>query len=591
KPGITVESAQARLDDLAEQLRKEYPNDYPEKAGWAPRIAGLHEDLVGDVRPALLLLLAAVAFVLLIACVNVANLLLARASARQREIAIRRALGAGRLRLIRQLLTESLLLSLIGGAFGILIAMWSVGALVKLSPANVQRMGNISVDSAMLVFTLSVSILTGLIFGLVPALQASNPDLQETLKDAARGATAGVHRSRLRSLLIVSEFALALMLLIVAALLMRSFWRLQNVDPGFTAENVLTARLWLPQPNLPETGPYFKHSSRVTFYKQVLDRVSALPGVLSAGSTTRLPFDGSRNSNSFIIEGQSLESTDFNLAQTAVASTGYFDAIGIPLVKGRLFTEQEDENAPGVIVVNQLFAQKYFPDEEPLGKRIRFGRQPQSPWFTIVGVVRDVKNEGLDVETRPQIYRSILQASNLSLTLVIRTAANPSSLAEAVRNEVRSVDPDMPVFGIRTMQEVMASAVVQRRFAMVLLGMFAFIALVLSSVGIYGVIAYSVGQRTHEIGVRMALGASSRDVLQLIMMQGLKLTLLGVAVGLAGAVAVTRFLAFLLFGISATDPATFAGITLLLSAVALAACYVPARRAMKVDPVVALRSE
>jgi putative ABC transport system permease protein len=591
KPGITVAAAQARIDGFAEQLRKEYPNDYPENAGWSPRITSLHEDLVGNVRPALVVLLAAVAFVLLIACANVANLLLARASARQREIAIRRALGAGRARLVRQLLTESLFLSLVGGALGILIAAWSVDALVKISPTNVQRLGQISVDFTVLGFTIAVSVLTGLIFGLVPAVQASNPDLQETLKDAARGATAGVHRSRLRSLFIVSEFALALMLLISAALLMRSFWQLQNVDPGFGAENVLTARLWLPQPNLPETGPYFKHSSRVTFYKQVIERLERLPGVERVGGTTRLPLDGSRSSSGFIIEGHAPESTEINLTQAAFVSPGYFEAIGIPLLKGRLFTGQEDESQPGVIVINQSFAQRYFASEDPLGKRIKLGRQPQNPWLTIAGIVRDVKTEGLDIEARPQMYRSILQASNLLLTLVIRTSSNPSSLAETVRDEVRSVDPDMPVFGIRTMEEVMAKTVVQRRFAMVLLAVFAFVALALSSVGIYGVIAYSVGQRTHEIGVRMALGASSRDVLQLIMMQGVKLTLAGAAIGIAGAIAVTRFLAFLLFGITATDPLTFAGITLLLSSVALLACYFPARRAMKVDPITALRHE
>jgi predicted permease len=591
KPGITIAAAQARLDRLAEELRQEYPNDYPEKAGWTPRIVNLHEDLVGNVRPALLVLLAAVAFVLLIACANVANLLLARASTRQREIAIRRALGANRMRLIRQLLTESFLLSLIGGVLGVLIAVWSVDALVGLSPTNIQRLGNISVDSSVLGFTFAVSLLTGVIFGFVPAIQASNPDLQETLKDAARGSTEGARRSRLRNLLIVSEFALALMLLISAALLMRSFWRLQNVDPGFAAENVLTARLWLPQPNQPESGPYFTHSSRIALYKQLHERLSELPGVQVVGGTTRLPFDGSRSSAPFIIEGQALESSDFNLTEFAAASPGYFGAIGIPLIKGRLFTEQEDENAPGVIVVNQSFAQKYFLNEDPIGKRIRLGRQSQNPWLTIVGIVRDVKSEGLDIETKPQMYRSVHQASSLLFTLVIRTAANPSGLTEAVRNEVRSVDPDLPVFGVRTMEEVMANTVVQRRFAMVLLGMFAFVALALSSIGIYGVISYSVSQRTHEIGVRLALGASSRDILQLIMIQGVKLTAFGVAAGLAGAVAATRFLAFLLFGTSATDPITYVGITFLLSLVALVACYVPARRAMKVDPMIALRHE
>jgi putative ABC transport system permease protein len=592
KPGVTVASAQSRADELGRQLRQEFPNDYPEKAGWSPRVVGLHEDLVGNVRPVLLVLLVAVALVLLIACTNVANLLLARASARQREIAIRRALGASRARLVRQFITESVLLSLMGGTLGVLMTVWTVDALVKLSPMNIQRLGHIDTNATVLAFTIAISVLTGILFGLVPAIQASNPNLQEALKDTARGTTSGLHRNRMRSLLIVTEFAFALMLLISAALLIRSFWRLQKVDPGFTTDNVLTARLWLPQPNLPETGPYFKHSSRVTLYKEVLLRVAALPGVQAAGGATRLPLDEVRSTNPFTIEGESLESADVNTAQTPLASPGYFEALRIPLIKGRSFTEQEDEKAPGVAVVNQTFAQRYFADQDAIGKRIRLGgRQSQAPWLTIIGVVRDVKSEGLDAESKPQIYRSILQASSLTLALVIRTTSDPAAISEAVRSQVQAVDPDLPVYGIRTMKEVISGALTQRRFTMMLLVVFAIVALVLSSIGIYGVISYSVGQRTHEIGIRMALGAKPRDVLRLIMTQGMVLTLFGVAVGLAGAVAMTRFLAFLLFGVSATDPVTFASITLLLAVVALLACFVPALRALKVDPMIALRHD
>jgi predicted permease len=592
KPGITIEQAQARMNELASELRKEYPNDYPEKAGWVPRVIGLHDDLVGNVRPALLMLLSAVALVLLIACANVANLLLARASARRREIAIRRALGAGRLRLIRQLVTESVLLSVAGGVLGLLLAVWGVDLLVKFSPPNLAQLSEINVNGAVLAFTLVMSLATGIIFGLAPAIQASNPDLQETLKDAARSTTGGAQRNRMRSLLVISEFALALMLLISASLLIRSFRQLQTVDPGFNSENILTARLWLPQPNQPETGPYFKQSSRAQLYQQVLQRVAALPGVQSVGGVSELPLDGEQFSSTFRIEGRAEAVDDIYSAQVMLASPGYFPTLGIPLLKGRLFTEQDDEKSPGVAVISQTLAQKFFAGEDPVGRRIRFrGGRTELPWLTIVGVAQDVKTEGLEAENRPQIYFSILQLSNLSLALTIRTAADPGTLAEAVRREVRAVDPDLPVYAVRTMDEVMAKAVSQRRFSMVLLGVFAFIALMLAAVGIYGVMAYSVSQRTHEIGVRMALGAQPRDVLRMVITQGLTLIGFGIAVGLVGAFIVTRFLSGLLFNVSPRDPVTFAGITLLLALVALLACYVPARRATKVDPMVALRYE
>ena len=592
KPGLTVAAAQSALDGLAEQLRKEFPDDYPESAGWMPRIIGLHDDLVGNIRPALLILLAAVGLVLLIACANVANLLLVRASSRQREIAIRKALGASRARLVRQMITESVLLATLGGALGLLVAVWGVAALVKFSPTDISRLGDISVDTSVLLFTLAVSVATGLVFGLAPAIHASNPNLQETLKDAARGATGGVRRNRLRSMLVVSEFALALMLLISAALLIRSFWQLNNVNPGFNSQNVLTARLWLPQPNLPETGPYFTHPARVLLYKQVIEKIATLPGVKSVGGVSQLPLGGGRPNAPVMIEGRPLESNSLNIVEPLFASPGYFNALGIQLVKGRLFTDQDDDKAPRSVVVSQKFADKFFSGEDPIGKRIQFGTRPAQPnWQTIIGIVRDVKSEGLAVEGKPQVYRSLLQVSGLSLALVVRTSSDPGALSEAVRDSVRSIDPDLPVYSIRTMEEVMSVSVGQQRFAMVLLGVFALIALVLSAVGIYGVMSYSVSQRTHEIGIRMALGARQGDVLQLIIKQGFILTFSGMAIGLIAAFAVTRFMSFLLFAVSPTDPLTFASITALLGAVAMLACYLPARKATRVDPMIALRYE
>ena len=592
KPGLTVAAAQSGLSALAEQLRKEFPDDYPDSAGWTPRVVGLHDDLVSNVRPALLILMSAVGLVLLIACANVANLLLVRASSRQREIAIRKALGASRARLVRQMITESVLLASVGGALGLLVAVWGVAALVKFSPTNISRLGQISVDTSVLLFTLAVSVATGLVFGLAPAFHASNPNLQETLKDAARGATGGARRNRLRSVLVISEFALALMLLISAALLIRSFWQLNNVNPGFNSQNLLTARLWLPQPNLPETGPYFTHPARVLLYKQVIEKMALLPGVKSVGGVSQLPMGGGRANAPVMIEGQPIESNSLNTVEPLFASPGYFDVLGIQLMKGRLFTDQDDDKSPRVVVVSQKFVDKFFSGEDPIGKRIQFGsRLAQANWQTIIGVVRDVKSEGLDIDGKPQVYRSMLQVSNLALALVVRTSSDPGALSEAVRDSVRSVDPDLPVYSIRTMEEVMSVSVGQQRFAMVLLGVFALIALMLSSVGIYGVMSYSVSQRTHEIGIRMALGARQGDVLQLIIKQGLVLTFSGMALGLGAAFVVTRFMSFLLFAVSPTDPWTFAIITGLLGAVAMLACYLPARKATRVDPMIALRYE
>jgi putative ABC transport system permease protein len=599
KPGITVAVAQERIDALADGLRRQYATDHPEGAGWALRAIPLHDDLVGDVRGALLTLLAAVGFVLLIACANVANLLLTRSSARQREIAIRRALGAGRARLIRQLLTESVLLSTIGGVLGLLVAVWGVDALVQLSPATLPRLHNVSLDRMVFAFTACLSIATGVLFGLMPAIQGSHAELQQVMRDATRSTSASGRVTRMRGALVVGEFALALVLLVGAALLIQSFWRLQHVTLGFNPESVLTARQWLPQPNNPQTGPYFTHDARVAFYRRVLDRISTLPGVQSVGGISTLPLSGPQGRLSFAIEGRSTDIGDAPSTQSALVTPSYFRTLGIELVRGRLFDDHDDTRAPIAAVVSETFARQFFSGDDPIGKRVTPGsrvrpagpQQPAPNAFTIVGIVRDVKTDRLDTRATPMLYRSVLQQSNFNLALVIRANGDPSILTGSIRREVRGVDPNEPVFGVRTMNAVVAAALAQQRFTMLLLALFAATALVLSSIGIYGVMAYFVAQRTHEIGVRMALGAAPGDVLAMVLGQGARLAAAGVAVGLVGAFALTRAIGTLLFDVSPRDPMTYASLSVILTVVALLACYIPARRATRVDPITALRYE
>ena len=596
KGGVTPAAAQARIDALSAQLRQQYGADYPASVGWTLRVIPLHDDLVGDVRPALLTLLAAVGFVLLIACANVANLLLARSSVRQREIAIRRALGAGRGRLVQQLLTESVTLAAIGGSLGLLVAIWGVDALVQLSPATLPRVHGVTVDAAVLGFTAALSLTTGVLFGLAPAIQGAHVDLQQVIRESTPSASTAARAARLRSLLVVAEFALALVLLVGAALLVQSFWRLQRVTLGFNPASVLTARIWLPQPNLPETGPYFTHDARVSFYRRVLDRVAALPGVVAAGGVTNLPLGGGQGRTSFVVEGQSADASALATSDAALVTPGYFRALGIELLRGRTFDDHDDQRAPGRIVVTDTFARTFFPGLDPIGKRVSLsrGRPPGGPvqaqpqqrapdsWL---------KTARLDAPAPPVMYRSLLQVSNLALTLVVRTTQDPAALGEAIRREVRAVDPNEPVFAVRTMDAVVAAAFAERRFTMVLLALFAATALVLSAIGIYGVMAYLVAQRTREIGIRIALGASRRDVLSMVLGQGVRLAAAGVAAGLLGAVVVTRAISTLLYAVSPRDPGTLAALSAALTAVALLACYIPARRATRVDPIRALRYE
>jgi predicted permease len=587
KMGVSPAQASAEVQNIAAGMMRQHPDSYPPE-GWGAMAVSLQEQVVGRMRPMLLVLFAAVGLVLLIACANVANLMLARAAARQKEIAIRRAMGAGRLRLIRQLLTESILLSLLGGILGLLLALWGLDLLVSLGAETLPRLKEISLDGRVLGFTTFISVLTGALFGLAPALQASKLELAETLKEGGRSSSAASGNTRLRSLTVMAEFALSLMLLIAAGLAIKSFWRLANADPGFSPQNVLTLELSLPK------ASYATGRSVAAFYKQALERIRALPGVTAAGAATVLPLSGSNSDSSFVIEGKMPQSlTTFPDEEYRVVTPDYFRTMNIPLIKGRFFDEADHDQAPGAVIINQALARKYFAGEEPLGRRLTMDdpSNPAASWVTVVGIVGDIKHRGLNTEAKPELYVTHAQNPERSMTLVARTASSPSAVASAVRREIASLDKDLPVYNTRTMDQVISDSVAQQRLSTFLLGLFAALALTLTTVGIYGVISYTVAQRTHEIGVRMALGAQARDVLRLVVGQGMVMVLIGVGLGLAAAFGLTRLMSSLLYGVSATDPMIFVIVSLGLSLVALIACYVPARRATRVDPMTALRYE
>ena len=580
---VTIRQAQAEMDNIARRLEEQYPN---ENAKEGISLVPFYEDTFGEVRPALLVLLGAVGFVLLIACANVANLLLARATRRSREMAIRTALGASRGRVVRQLLTESLLLSACGGALGLLLALWAVDLLVATIPADVPRAREINLDARVLWFTLLVSALTGVVFGLAPALQASKTNLSEALKEGGRAATGGARSARLRGLLVVSEVALSLVLLVGAGLLLKSFLTLSEVKPGFRAEGVLTAVVSLPD------GKYGDEARQAAFFQRTLERTSALPGVEAVGAVFPLPLSGNNAHGSFAVESRPPAEGETPVADFYIISPGYMRAMGIPLLKGRTFNDRDTDDAPKVLLISETLARRYFPDEDPVGKRLSVAMIGGEFSGEIIGVVGDVKQSGLDADPTPQYYFSYQQVTMGEMTLVARTAtSDPTTLAQTLRAGVQEVDKDQPIAEINALNRLVANSVARQRFQMLLLVLFATVALALAAVGIFSVMSFTVAGRTHEIGIRMALGAQKSDVLRLVLGQGMMLALLGVALGLAGAFALRRVMASLLYGVSATDPLVYAGVAALLAAVALVASYIPARRAMKVDPMVALRNE
>jgi putative ABC transport system permease protein len=577
KPGVTLAQAQAEMDALSHRLEEQY---HTTKTGWSLRLVPLHERIAGNIKPTLFVLFGAVGFVLLIACVNVANLLLVRAAARVPEMAVRTALGASRRRIVRQMLTESLLLSLFGGALGVLLGAWGVDLLVALSANNIPPTANVKIDAMVLGFTLLVALFTGVLFGLVPALQSSSPNLNEMLKEGGRSATEGARRNRMRSMLVVLESAVAVMLLVGAGLLIRSFIRLQNVSPGFDERNVLTMQISLSR------GRYGAPEKARSFFDQLQQRLHSLPGVESVGMIRELPLNGQSNDRPFTVEGRPPGSPNQRYdAEWRLINQDYFRAMRIPLLRGRNFTDQEVRQSDGLVIISESLSRAVFPNEDPLGKRLQLGQKP----YEIVGIVGDIRQHALEIDPDATMYLPTLDIEQTNL--VLRTAGDPASIIGAVRKEVMAIDRDQPIASVRLMEQLMYESVAQPRFRTFLIGLFAALALLLAAVGIYGVMSQMVAQRTHEIGIRMALGAQARDVLGLALRHGMSLAIIGIAIGMAGALALTRLMGSLLFEVSATDPMTFAGVAMLQAVVALLACYIPARRATKVDPVVALRCE
>jgi predicted permease len=598
KPGVTLGQANADLQAFANSLALQYPRNYGGNKGWGMFARSLRTELTGDVRLATLVLFGAVGFVLLIACVNLANLLLARASARSREMALRIALGAGRFRLIRQHLTESVLIGCIGGAIGVFLAVWGVNLVDRFATQFLPAAIRPTLDIPVLGFAAALSIFTGFLFGLAPALHVSRTEVFDALRTAAR-SSAGVAGNRMRNGLVVAEISVALVLLIGAGLMVRSLRRLMEVNPGFQTQHLLTARLYLP------SATYKDQANVATFFRDFLDRVRAIPGVTTAGAVSLLPVQpGLNSSGSTYVEHTSVEGLETFMgypyieADRRFTSPDYFSAMQIPLVRGRYFTSADDASAPLVAIVDDHFAKRFWPGQDAIGQHIAIGSVPKSnppvpQWTTVVGVVRHVNNTTLDFQGREQVYvpHSQLPFAIRSMSIVVRTPLDPAAIASAVRGQLSAMDPTLPLYEIKTMDEQLQQSTAQRRFNMTLLVAFGLLALLLAGIGTYGVLAYSVGQRTPEIGVRLALGAHRRDILKMVIGDGLRLAAFGLGIGLIAALIATRFMSTLLFGVGAFDAATFAVAAVVLTAIAMLAAYVPARRATRVDPMVALRNE
>ena len=599
-PGLTIESAQSRLDALVASLQKEYPTDYPPQSRWTVRLVPLKETVVGNVRQSLILLLGAVGLVLLIGCVNVANLLLARASARGREMAVRQALGAARTRLIRQLLTESVLLSLLGGIVGLAILFCAKGFLLQIMPDSLPRLNEVSINWSVLLFALAASLVAGMIFGLAPALHAGRVDLIPMLKQEARGSTGSGEQARTRRVLMVTEFALSLVLMIAAGLLLRSFWDLLNVRPGFNPQSVMAVRTWLPVPNDPDSDIYKTSAQEAPFVREILRRGRTLPGVeeVAIGDMSAVPLGHSRddlNPYALILESHENQSDQPPLVNATRVTPSYFHLVGMTLQRGRFLSEWDNENAPKVAVINEAFARTYWPNEEAVGKHLQLnsarGGTVNPTWTTVVGVVADARTESLAESSAPQIYVSLYQYHPKDLAIFLRGRLDSAATPVKLREQIQLINPELPVFGAQMLNDLVTASLSERRFSLEIVGLFALTALLLAGLGIYGVISYIVSERTHEIGIRLALGAQSRNILRMVLRQGLGLAIAGAAVGLVCALIVSHLMAGLLYGVRPTDPLTFAGVALLLIGVALLACYIPARRAIRVDPLVALRHD
>jgi len=593
KPGMTVAEAQARLDSYVSQLSRQYPGDYPAASAWGLRLVPVKEDLVGPQRTELFILLGAVGFVLLIACVNIANLLLARSSGRRREIAIRLTMGASRARLMSQLLTESTLLSAISGVVALVTVLLLKNAIVALAPSDIPRLGEVDVSGGVLLFAFAISIITGVLFGLVPALQAANADQVENLRDGGRGSGVGKRHARVSRILVVSEIALSIVLLAGAGLLLRSFWRVLQVQPGFNPSHLTTVQVWIPQSNDPTNDPYSVEEKRADFLLEVGRRVSALPGVeeASISGNDTLPMNSGRNYSPFTIQGRATESDRGPIADIAVVDSEYFRTMEVPLLKGRNFNDLDTYKTKAVAVIDQTLARQYWPTESPLGQGIKFNFGRGLQGLTIIGVVGDIKSDGFEAASVPHIYVGLGQFAPVNAVVFLRSRADVQHLGEAVRQEVEKMDPNVPVHSISSMDQIIARSVADRRFALELLGVFATAALLLAAVGIYGVMSYSFSQRTHEVGIRVALGAQRLDILRMALGDGMRIVIIGLVSGLIGAAIVTRVFQSMLFGVDPADPVTFVSVAAILAAVALLACYIPAQRATRVNPLTALREE
>jgi putative ABC transport system permease protein len=599
KPGLTIAAAQKQVDALVDSLQKQFSADYPAQNEWRIQLVPLQDKIVGNVRQSLTLLCGAVGLVLLISCVNIANLLLARASVRGREMALRQALGANRARLVRQLLTESLLLSLLGGITGLAILFGLKDFLLRFVPDNLPRLNEIYINWTVLFFALCASVFSGVIFGLAPACQAGRLALYQAFKQEGQGSAGSAQRARTRRGLVITEFALSLVLMIAAALLLRSFWDLLNVRIGFNTSNVMTVRTRMPYPNDPTVDKYATASQEAPFVRELIHRCASLPGVeeVALGDPAAIPLDTTQHELNILeghfylaLEGQNGDQQKPMIVGRARVTPEYFHLLGLTLLRGRLFSELDTDTAPQVAVVNEAFARTCWPNEDPLGKRFK-STKPGSNWITVVGVIANARTESLAQADVPQLYLNLYQTGAKHLAILLRGHLNPAVIADGVRKQVQALDPTLPVFGAQTLTDTVSASLSQRRFSLEVIALFALTALLLASIGVYGVISYLVTERTREIGIRLALGAQKSNIVRVILQQGLQLAVAGAAIGIVCAVTVSHLMATLLYGVKPTDPLTFGGVAALFVSVALLACYLPARRAMKIDPMVALRHE